>query len=44
MCEWCNNAIIEDEKNDIIPLWHDESMLNKFFLNRNDIKVLDPTY
>ena len=44
MCEWCHNAIIQDESNNIIPVWHDESMLNKYYLGRKDIKILDPSY
>lgn len=39
-----DNNVEEDLKNDIIALWHDESHLNRYILNRNDIKVLGPEY
>lgn len=44
MCETLNQNTETDLENDVIALWHDESHLNKFALNRNDIKVLPPYF
>lgn len=43
LCESIIQATDEDLSNNIIALWHDESHLNAYLLNRN-IKVLPPTY
>lgn len=37
-------AIQQDLDNGIIAKWHDESQLNKYLLNRTDVKVLSPEY
>ena len=44
MCEILNNYTKADLQNNIIALWHDESYLNKFALNRTDIKILPPYF
>lgn len=44
LCKQCDERIQQDEKNNIVPLRHDESILNKFLLNRTDIKNLDISY
>ena len=31
-------------KKNVIALWHDESLLNKFALERTDIKILPPYF
>lgn len=36
--------ISEDKANNIIAIWHDESHLNHYILDRTDIKVLGPEY
>lgn len=33
-----------DEKKGIIAKWHDESHWNKYLLDRNDVKILSPSY
>lgn len=43
MCEICNCWIDKDLSNDIIPIWHDESILNKYYLLYPP-KVLDCRY
>ena len=44
MCETLNQNTQTDLANDVIALWHDESHLNKFALDRDDIKVLPPYF
>ena len=43
MCKILSKKIDEDLKNNIIPIWHDESALNWYFRNLK-IKNLDPEY
>lgn len=31
LCETCNSWVNEDQEKSIIPIWHDESYINKFF-------------
>lgn len=38
------SMIDEDEKNGIIPVWHDESVLNAFMASVEPKKVLSPSY
>ena len=39
-----NDAIEEDLKKNIIARWHDESHLNKYIIDRDDIRLLPPDY
>lgn len=43
MCETCNRWIDLDLLNNLIPIWHDESMVNKYFLLYPP-KILDCRY
>lgn len=44
MCETISKNIKDDLENKIIALWHDESHLNKYAVNRDDIKILPPYF
>lgn len=44
LIESLKGAIQQDLDNDVIARWHDESQLNKYLLNRTDVKVLMPEY
>jgi Glycosyltransferase family 6 len=39
-----NSKIILDDINGITPVWHDESMLNRFLFDHPPAKVLSPSY
>lgn len=43
MSEELSENINEDLKKNIIAVWHDESHLNKYIIDKN-IKILDPSY
>ena len=44
MCEELSREIDMDYERGIIALWHDESHINKYILNRSDYKLLPPSY
>lgn len=44
MCHELSDHINDDLKKNIIARWHDESHINRFILNRNDIRFLTPSY
>lgn len=37
LCTFCNEMIEKDMRNNILPLWHDESALNKYILDKNPL-------
>ena len=43
LCRICKNNIDQDLKNGVIALWHDESHLNKYILNKNPL-IMPHTY
>lgn len=43
MCEVCRRWINKDKMNNIIPVWHDESIVNRYFIDHPP-KVLDCRY
>jgi hypothetical protein len=44
MSEDLSKMLDEDLKNGTYPIWHDESLLNKYYNGRTDILQLDPSY
>ena len=43
LCHQCSEMIHHDLDNNIIPLWHDESIINKYIIGKNPL-VLDCRY
>jgi hypothetical protein len=44
MCLTIKDWVNQDLKNNIIPLWHDESYMNRYMINKKPTLVLDPGY
>jgi len=44
MCKILSENIDEDLKNNIIAIWHDESHMNRYFIDNPPTMVLDPGY
>jgi glycosyltransferase involved in cell wall biosynthesis len=44
MSQWCADKIEEDLSNNIMPVWHDETALNRYFATTPPDKVLSPSY
>lgn len=44
MANVLSNNIAEDHRKGIIAIWHDESHMNRYFINVPPTKVLDPSY
>ncbi|XP_063792017.1 histo-blood group ABO system transferase-like isoform X2 [Pseudophryne corroboree] len=44
LTDFCHNAMMADRANNIEAIWHDESYLNKYFLDHKPTKILSPEY
>jgi len=45
MIEELDHNIMEDERNNITAIWHDESHMNKFFIkNKDNVHTLSPSF
>jgi glycosyltransferase involved in cell wall biosynthesis len=44
MAKWCYEAFETDLANGIMPIWHDESVLNKYFSDHEPTVILPPAY
>jgi glycosyltransferase involved in cell wall biosynthesis/SAM-dependent methyltransferase len=44
LSKWCYDRIEEDVANNIIPIWHDETALNRYFLDHEPNIILSPAY
>lgn len=41
---WATEAINQDLANGIVPVWHDESVLNRYLIDNPPTNILDPRY
>jgi len=44
LAKWCSDMLEADISKDIMPIWHDESILNKYFSDHIPDVVLDPSF
>lgn len=44
LAEWCYNKVEEDVAQGVIPLHHDETALNRYFLDNEPDVILPPSY
>lgn len=44
LSRWCSEHIDKDEANGIIPIWHDETAINRYFLDNEPDIILTPGY
>lgn len=44
LSNWCSDMIDKDISNGIIPVWHDETALNRYFLDNDPSIALTPSY
>ena len=44
MCEKLSQNIEKDKENNVMAIWHDESHMNRYFIDNPPTKVLDPGY
>lgn len=44
LSKWCKEMIDKDVANNIIPVWHDETAINRYFLDHEPQIILSPSY
>lgn len=44
LAKWCYEAFEKDQANGIMPVWHDESVLNRYFSDHEPNIILSPAY
>lgn len=44
LSQWCKTMIDLDVSNGVIPIWHDETALNRYFLDHEPTTILSPSY
>jgi len=44
LAKWCSDMIEKDVANGIIPKWHDETAINRYFLDHIPDVILNPSY
>ena len=44
LSRWCSEKIDQDVANGIIPRWHDETAINRYFLDHEPDVILSPSY
>lgn len=44
LASWCKEMIDKDIKNELIPIFHDETAINRYFLDHEPDVILTPSY
>jgi glycosyltransferase involved in cell wall biosynthesis/SAM-dependent methyltransferase len=44
LAKWCKDVIDRDVANNVIPVWHDETAINRYFLDNEPTVILTPSY
>lgn len=44
LSRWCREMIDKDIANGIMPIWHDETAINRYFLDHEPSIILSPSY
>lgn len=44
MCKTIANNVDKDEEKGVVAIWHDESHLNRYYVDNPPTKILDPSY
>jgi len=44
LSKWCSEMINNDVSNNIVPIWHDETAINRYFAENEPDTILTPSY